>query len=251
MMWKRRIHRLLVGRRSLAVGAIVAVGLVAAAGLAYSAIPDGSNVLTACMLKNVGTVRLIDPSLPSGSLMSHCSVLETQVSWNQQGPSGPAGPAGPPGPRGPQGLTGPQGDPGPNEVADGAPCSVTGVTNGVLRVTTNSDATLALSCIDPTAVGSPVPVIIVSSPISLLTGDLAVVAVAHISRPIATDMTVDVVSSDPAVLSVISDATIPAGHTSANIIGLPKETNADVTLEVTFGIGSGQTIRVPVRTGPA
>ena len=136
-------------------------------------------------------------------------------------------------------------------MADGAPCSVTGVTNGVLRVTTNPDETLTLSCVDPTAVGSPVPVIIVSSPISLLTGDLAVVAVAHISRPIATDMTVDVVSSDPAALSVISDATIPAGHTSANIIGLPKETNADVTLAVTFGIGSGQTIRVPVRTGPA
>ena len=49
-------------------------------------------------------------------------------------------------------------------------------------------------------------------------------------------MTVDVVSSDPAALSVISDATIPAGHTSANIIGLPKETNADVTLAVTFGV---------------
>jgi hypothetical protein len=27
----------------------------------------------ACMLKNVGTVRLIDPSLPSSNLMSHCS----------------------------------------------------------------------------------------------------------------------------------------------------------------------------------
>ena len=63
-------------------------------------------------------------------------------------------------------------------MADGA-LLVTGVTNGILRVTTNPDATLALSCVDPTAVGSPIPVVTVSSPSSLLTDDLAVVAVAH------------------------------------------------------------------------
>ena len=41
------------------------------------------------MLKNVGTVRLIDKSLPPSNLMSHCKpALEVEVSWNQQGPQG-------------------------------------------------------------------------------------------------------------------------------------------------------------------
>jgi hypothetical protein len=235
----------------LALAAVVA--LVAAAGFAYATIPDSNKVFTACMLKNVGTVRLIDPSLPAGSLMSHCSALETQVSWNAQGLSGPAGPAGPPGaagPQGAQGLPGPQGDPGPTEVSDGAACSVTGVTDGVLQIATNPDGILALSCVDPRALGDPIPVLTVSNPSLLLTGNLAVVAVAHISRPVATDITVDVESSDPNALSVVSDATIPAGHTSSNIIGLPKAVNADVTLAVTFGLGGGETIHVPVKTGP-
>jgi hypothetical protein len=65
------------------------------------------------MLKNVGTVRLIDPSLPASSLMSHCTSLETQITWNQQGQPGPQGPAGAAGPAGPQGPKGDTGDAGP------------------------------------------------------------------------------------------------------------------------------------------
>jgi hypothetical protein len=32
--------------------------------------------VTACMLKNVGTVRLIDTSLPAGNLLGHCTAYE-------------------------------------------------------------------------------------------------------------------------------------------------------------------------------
>ena len=53
-----------------ASGAVVAVAL--AGSVAWAAIPGDGGVYTACMLKNVGTVRLIDKSLPAGNLMSHC-----------------------------------------------------------------------------------------------------------------------------------------------------------------------------------
>jgi hypothetical protein len=55
-------------------------------------VPGEGSVYTACMLKNVGTVRLIDKSLPSNHLMSHCKpALEMEISWSQQGLPGPAG----------------------------------------------------------------------------------------------------------------------------------------------------------------
>jgi hypothetical protein len=76
--------------KALLAGAFVVVAL-AAAGIAYATIPDGGGVYTACMLKNVGTIRLIDPSLGSSSLMGHCTSLETQISWNQQGVPGKDG----------------------------------------------------------------------------------------------------------------------------------------------------------------
>jgi hypothetical protein len=50
--------RLLRGRRRIA--AVAVVGALAAAGVAYAAIPDSNGVYTACMLNGVGTVRLID-----------------------------------------------------------------------------------------------------------------------------------------------------------------------------------------------
>jgi hypothetical protein len=89
-----------------------ATAALAVAGIAYATIPDGNKVVSACMLKNVGTIRLIDSSLPSSNLMSHCSSLETQVSWNQQGQPGAPGPQGAQGPQGPAGPPGPAGQDG-------------------------------------------------------------------------------------------------------------------------------------------
>jgi len=271
---RSRSHR---GRRGI-VAAVAAVAAMAAAGIAYATIPDASGVYTACKLNASGTIRLIDPSLGTSSLLGHCTSLETQLSWNAKGQPGPPGPAGPKGdagpagpqgpkgdpgppgpagadgkdggagPPGPQGVPGPQGDPGPNEVADGAPCSIIGVPNGVLSITANSDGTLAMRCVDPAAIGPLIPSVEVVSGVAS-TGELARVAVAHINRPNAADVSVSVSSSDSDVLSVVEDATIPAGHTESNIIGLPKQPNATVTLSVTFTIGGvEQTIKVPVKT---
>jgi len=83
-----RTKRVLAGA---AGGLLIAVTLGA---VASATIPGDGNVYTACMLKKVGTIRLIDPSLASSNLMSHCTSLETQVSWNQKGLPGPAGPPG-------------------------------------------------------------------------------------------------------------------------------------------------------------
>jgi hypothetical protein len=149
-----------LGTRGLAGGIAAVAALATAGGIAYASIPGPGNVYTACMLKGVGTIRLIDKSLPSTNLMSHCTDKETEISWNQtgqpgpagpagpagatggtgpagpqgpkgdpgargdlgaQGPPGPTGQAGPPGPQGPKGDTGPQGPPGP---AEGAPASL-------------------------------------------------------------------------------------------------------------------------------
>jgi hypothetical protein len=96
------------------VAAAVAVAALAGAGIAYATIPGGGGVYSACMLKNVGTVRLIDPSLPPSNLMSHCSVLETPVTWNQQGPQGLPGANGAPGQNGQDGQSVVMGDAGAN-----------------------------------------------------------------------------------------------------------------------------------------
>ena len=101
------------GRRTAVVAGIAAVVLAAAAGIAYATIPSSGNVYTACMLKGVGTIRLIDPSLPSSNLLGHCSALETQVSWSQNGQPGAPGPQGAKGDPGAPGATGATGATGP------------------------------------------------------------------------------------------------------------------------------------------
>jgi hypothetical protein len=80
-----------LGKRGLVIGLAAAASLAVAGGIAYATIPDGNRVFTACMLNNVGTLRLIDPSLPSSSLMSRCRSFETQVMWNQHGLNGSDG----------------------------------------------------------------------------------------------------------------------------------------------------------------
>jgi Collagen triple helix repeat (20 copies) len=102
-----------VRRRDL-VAALVggAIVMVLAGGVAWAAIPSDGSVYTACMLKNVGTVRLIDKSLPAGNLMSRCKpALEIEVSWNQEGQQGIAGQPGSVGAKGDKGDTG---EPGQN-----------------------------------------------------------------------------------------------------------------------------------------
>jgi hypothetical protein len=93
---------------------IVCVGVLfaAAAGIAYAAIPDSKGVYTGCMLNKVGTVRLIDPSLPASNLMSHCTDVETKFTFNQQGQQGAPGLPGAPGKDGAPGADGKDGKDG-------------------------------------------------------------------------------------------------------------------------------------------
>ena len=110
-------------RRAITIAVTSVIVLGAAAGIAYATIPDANKVYTACMLKNVGTVRLIDPTLSASNLMSHCTALETQLTWNQAGQAGPPGVQGQPGPAGAAGTAGapgPTGNPGP-QGQSGAP----------------------------------------------------------------------------------------------------------------------------------
>jgi hypothetical protein len=73
---------------------VAALLFVLAGGIAYATIPDSGQTYTACMLKGVGTIRLIDTSLGGNSLLGRCTSLEAQITWNQKGQPGPAGPAG-------------------------------------------------------------------------------------------------------------------------------------------------------------
>jgi hypothetical protein len=82
------------------------VGFVLAAGIAYAAVPGGTQVYTACASKSDGSVRLINPALGSKTKLGHCAANERKVTWNQAGSQGPAGAAGPAGPAGGAGSTG-------------------------------------------------------------------------------------------------------------------------------------------------
>jgi hypothetical protein len=75
-------------RRNGVLVLVGALALLAVAGVAYATIPDSGGVYTACRLNGVGTIRLIDPSGPSTSLLSHCTAFETQITWNQKGQNG-------------------------------------------------------------------------------------------------------------------------------------------------------------------
>jgi hypothetical protein len=94
---------------------VAAALLTLPASDAGAAIPDAAGVYTACRLNALGTIRLIDPSLPASALLGSCTVFETKFSWSKgaKGETGPQGLQGLTGLRGPQGLTGVEGQPGP------------------------------------------------------------------------------------------------------------------------------------------
>ena len=56
-----------------------------AGSVAWATIPADTSLYTACKLKATGTIRLIDPSGPSGSLLSRCTSLETQITGARTG----------------------------------------------------------------------------------------------------------------------------------------------------------------------
>src|SRR5437879_3725406 len=86
---------LLSGGRARWAALGVIVGALAAGGIAYASIPDGSGVIHGCYKTIGGSLRVIDTG--SGGA---CNAGETPLGWNQTGP------------RGPTGLQGAQGPPG-------------------------------------------------------------------------------------------------------------------------------------------
>ncbi len=101
------------------------VGAILAGGAAFAAIPDSNGVINGCFQKNVGNLRVIDPSAGDS-----CRPSEVPISWSQTGPAGPQGPkgdtgaTGPQGPKGDTGATGPQGPAGP--IGPAGPTGATG-----------------------------------------------------------------------------------------------------------------------------
>jgi hypothetical protein len=134
-----------------ALGVVIAAGI--AGGVAYATIPGPGNVYSACMLKGVGTIRLIDKSLPPTNLLSRCTDKETEISWNQAGPVGPQGPKGDTGPAGPKGEQGASGR-GLDSLADlaGIPCHTPDF-RGVVEISSTplsaKSASIAVRCTIP------------------------------------------------------------------------------------------------------
>jgi hypothetical protein len=112
--------------RLLTLVAVAGVVLVGAAAT-LAAIPDSSGAIHGCYQKNVGNLRVIDPSAGDS-----CRPSEIPITWSQTGPQGapgPQGPAGPAGPQGPKGDTGATGATGPaGPVGPAGPKGDTGAT---------------------------------------------------------------------------------------------------------------------------
>lgn len=77
--------------------------MTALSGVAYAANNRTASVIHACYSTSTGNLRIA----------SSCERTEAAISWNEEGPVGPAGQAGPGGPRGEDGPPGPAGRRGP------------------------------------------------------------------------------------------------------------------------------------------
>ncbi len=89
----------------IAAGAALAIVLGGAAAIATAAGED--ETVRGCRNLRHGLVRIVLDGRP-------CKRNEAAISWNKQGPPGPAGEAGPPGAAGPQGSAGAAGPVGPS-----------------------------------------------------------------------------------------------------------------------------------------
>jgi type VI secretion system secreted protein Hcp len=123
----RVVQRMRRSRVALKIAIPTAAALGAGAAVAVGSIPGSDGTITGCYAGQQGAVindvdqapdalRVIDPGLspssafvPSNAAARECQRDETQITWNQAGPTGPQGPAGLPGAQGPAGPGGGQG----------------------------------------------------------------------------------------------------------------------------------------------
>jgi hypothetical protein len=91
---------------ALVIGAVVSAALIGGATTLVHAQSTTSSTVRACVNRNTGAIRIVT----SGACGSP---LESLVTWNQQGPTGPTGPRGGTGVQGPSGASGPTGLLGP------------------------------------------------------------------------------------------------------------------------------------------
>ncbi len=134
------VQRMKRSKRALQIALPTAAALGAGAAIAAGAIPGSDGTITACYNSKTengvpqalffddaseppGGLRVIDPSLPHTvipaaggpaipNMDAVCEPGETEIIWNQKGPTGPQGPAGPAGAAGGSGAPGGQGAPG-------------------------------------------------------------------------------------------------------------------------------------------
>lgn len=135
------VQRMKRSKRAFQIALPTAAALGAGAAIAAGAIPGSDGTITGCYasktengvsqdvlvndaLEAPGTLRVIDPSLPhtitsalgaapTPNLAAVCvPEEETEITWNQKGPTGPQGATGSPGATGPQGPAGTGGAPG-------------------------------------------------------------------------------------------------------------------------------------------
>jgi hypothetical protein len=148
------------GKRRLTIAFAVLVAFGIAGGIAYATIPSSSNVYNACMLKGIGTIRLIDKALPSTNLMSHCvDGKELEVSWNQAGQPGTQGPKGADGEKGDTGEQGPQGPAGALASLDslnGLACTRNGQA-GTGQIAYDANGVATITCVIASGPPSSVP----------------------------------------------------------------------------------------------
>jgi hypothetical protein len=85
---------------------LAAVGIVAAGGIGYAAIPGADGQIKACYATSNGLLLGIPHSKGDMRVIDEgetCRAYETTLRWNQKGVKGDAGPVGPAGPAGPAG----------------------------------------------------------------------------------------------------------------------------------------------------
>src|SRR3954451_24403977 len=103
----KRVPSLSRGTKSLLV-VVLGAAVFGVVSAVQAAIPNSTGVINGCYQKNVGNLRVIDPSAGD-----NCRPSEIGISWSQTGPQGlqgPKGDTGATGPIGPQGPVGPKGD---------------------------------------------------------------------------------------------------------------------------------------------